>query len=71
MPRRAITLISTACSWVRILGGAKAPIFAQMGQFYFDAVGQYYCGANNKAALMDLLHRKWLARRRSAKRLRC
>jgi hypothetical protein len=46
MPRRAITLISTTSSWVSILGGQKAAIFAQVGQFYFDEVGQYYSGAN-------------------------
>jgi len=41
-----MTLISTACSWVSILGGQKAAIIAQVGQFYFDEVGQYYSGAN-------------------------
>jgi hypothetical protein len=46
MPRRAITLISTTSSWVSILGGQKVAIFAQVGQFYFDEVGQYYSGAN-------------------------
>jgi hypothetical protein len=50
MPRRAITLISTNSSWVSILGGQKAAIFAQVGQFYFDEVGQYYSGANTNAA---------------------
>jgi len=43
-----MTLISTACSWVSILGGQKAAIIAQVGQFYFDEVGQYYSGANTK-----------------------
>ena len=46
MPRRAITLISTCCSWVNILGGHKAAMFAQVGQIYSDQVGQYYSGAN-------------------------
>jgi hypothetical protein len=41
-----MTLISTACSWVSILGGQKAAIIAQVGQFYFDAVDQYYSAAN-------------------------
>ena len=49
MPRRAITLISTTTSWVSILGGQKAAIFAQGGQFYFDEVGQYHSGANSEA----------------------
>jgi hypothetical protein len=48
-----MTLISTACSWVSILGGQKAAIIAQVGQFYFDEVGQYYSGANNFASNMD------------------
>ena len=46
-PRRAITLISTACSWVNIVGGQKATIIAQVGLIYSDGVGQYYIGANN------------------------
>jgi len=45
-----MTLISTACSWVSILGGQKAAIIAQVGQFYFDEVGQYYSGANMYAS---------------------
>jgi len=40
-------LISTACSWVSILGGQKAAILAQVGHFYSDDVGQYYSGANS------------------------
>jgi len=28
------------------MGGAKAAILAQVGQFYSDAVGQYHSGAN-------------------------
>ncbi|WP_178372387.1 hypothetical protein [Pollutimonas bauzanensis] len=39
-------MISTACSWVNIVGGQKTTIFAQVGQFYSGAVGQYYIGAN-------------------------
>jgi hypothetical protein len=46
-PLRAITRISTACSWVNIDGTKKAVILAQVGHFYFGAVGQYYSGANN------------------------
>ncbi|MGH7485175.1 MAG: hypothetical protein ACREMY_06160, partial [bacterium] len=38
--------ISTTCSWVNMLGGPKAAIIARVGQFYSDAVGQYYSGAN-------------------------
>jgi hypothetical protein len=34
-PRRAITRISTACSWVNIGSLKKAAILAQLGQFYF------------------------------------
>ena len=49
MPLRANTRISTACSWVNILGGQKAAIIAQVGQFYSDEVGQYYIGANTFA----------------------
>jgi hypothetical protein len=44
-PLRAITRISTACSWVNI-NSQKAVILAQVGHFYFGAVGQYYFGAN-------------------------
>ena len=47
-PLRAITRISTACSWVNIDGTKKAVILAQVGHFYFGAVGQYYFGANNR-----------------------
>ena len=39
-PLRAITRISTACSWVNI-DSQKAVILAQVGHFYF--------GANTKA----------------------
>ena len=54
-----MTLISTACSWVSILGGQKAAIIAQVGQFYFDEVGQYYSGANNliQAARLQVTNR--------------
>jgi hypothetical protein len=45
-PLRAITRISTASSWVNIDGTEKAVILAQVGHFYFGAVGQYYIGAN-------------------------
>ena len=48
-----MTLISTACSWVSILGGQKAAIIAQVGQFYFDEVGQYYSGANIYRAALE------------------
>jgi transposase len=44
-PLRAITRISTACSWVNI-DGQKAAIVAQVGHFYSGAVGQFYIGAN-------------------------
>lgn len=40
-PRRASTRISTACSWLNIDGSRKAVILAQVGQFYFGAVGQF------------------------------
>ncbi|MGH8850612.1 MAG: hypothetical protein ACREYD_06430, partial [Casimicrobiaceae bacterium] len=40
---------STTCSWVNMLGGPKAAIIARVGQFYSDAVGQYYSGANSLA----------------------
>jgi hypothetical protein len=46
-PRRANTFISTACS-CSILGGEKAAIFTQVGQFYSGEVGQYYIGANTQ-----------------------
>ncbi len=45
-PLRAITRISTASSWVNIDGTAKPVILAQVGHFYFGAVGQYYFGGN-------------------------
>jgi hypothetical protein len=44
-PLRAITRISTACSWVNI-DGQKAAIVAQVGQFHFGTVGQFRIGAN-------------------------
>ena len=44
-PRRANTRISTACSWINI-GGKKAAIIAQVGQFYFGDMGQFCIGAN-------------------------
>ena len=28
------------------MGGKKAAILAQVGQFYLDAVGQFYIGVN-------------------------
>ncbi|MBA3625450.1 MAG: hypothetical protein H0W48_13585 [Methylibium sp.] len=46
-PLRAITRISIASSWVNIDGTAKPVILAQVGHFYFGAVGQYYFGGNN------------------------
>ena len=46
-PLRAITRISTACSWVNI-DGQKAAILAQVDHFYFGAVGQFYIGANTE-----------------------
>lgn len=45
-PLRAITRISTACSWVNI-DGQKTAIVAQVGHFHFGAVGQFYIGANS------------------------
>ena len=50
-PLRAITRISTACSWVNI-DGQKAAIVAQVGHFYSGAVGQFYIGANNRSPVM-------------------
>lgn len=47
-PLRAITRISTACSWVNI-DGQKAVSFAQVGQIYFDAVGQFCIGVDINA----------------------
>jgi hypothetical protein len=46
-PLRAITRISTACSWVNI-DGQKAVSFAQVGQIYFGAVGQLCIGGDNQ-----------------------
>jgi hypothetical protein len=46
-----MTLISTACSWVSILGGQKAAIIAQVDQFYPDAVDQYYSAANKSPSV--------------------
>src|SRR6266496_719318 len=54
MPRRAMTRISTTCSWVNILGGQKAAIIAQVGHFYSDVVGQFYTGANTKTYKLRL-----------------
>ena len=48
-PLRAITRISTACSWVNIDGTEKAVILTQVGHFYFGAVGQYYFGGNSRS----------------------
>ena len=46
-PLRAITLISTACSWVNIGGPQMAAILPQVGQIHFGGVGQFLIGANN------------------------
>jgi len=46
VPLRAMTRISTACSWVNISSPEMAAILPQVGHFYFGAVGQYYSGAN-------------------------
>jgi DNA-binding NtrC family response regulator len=46
-PLRAITRISTACSWVNI-DGQKAVSFAQVGQIYFGAVGQFCIGGDTQ-----------------------
>jgi hypothetical protein len=45
-PLRALTRISTACSWVNI-DGQKTVSFAQVGQIYFGAVGQFYFGGDS------------------------
>ena len=45
-PLRAMTRISTACSWVNIRSPEMAAILPQVGHFYFGAVGQYYFGVN-------------------------
>ena len=45
-PCRARTLISTVCSWVNIDGLEKAAKLAQVDQFYFAGVGQFYTAAN-------------------------
>ena len=45
-PLRAITRISTACSWVNIVDGQKAAILTQVGQIYFGAVGQFSIGGD-------------------------
>lgn len=45
-PCRANIRISTACSWVNMSAAQKTAILAQVGHFYFGAVGQYYVGAN-------------------------
>jgi hypothetical protein len=34
-PLRAITLISTACSWVNVIDGQEAVIVARVGQSHF------------------------------------
>jgi hypothetical protein len=62
-PLRAITRISTACSWVNI-DGQKTVSFAQVGQIYFGAVGQFCIGGDRKVgsgnawirSLIDSLH---------------
>ena len=46
-PLRAITRISTACSWVNIWAAQMAAILTQVGQLYFGEVGQFYIGADN------------------------
>lgn len=48
-PCRANIRISTACSWVNIPAAQKAAILAQVGHFYFGAVGQFYLGVNTGA----------------------
>ena len=63
MPLRANTRISTACSWVNILGGQKAAIIAHVGQLYSDEMGQYYTGANTCLAEGDPIWRSALTRR--------
>jgi len=64
-PRRANTLISTACSWVNI-GGPKAAILAQVGQFYLGAVGQFYIGANSFTTIENglTIRKYWSSARR-------
>ncbi|MCH0587743.1 hypothetical protein KW892_27605, partial [Klebsiella pneumoniae] len=47
-PCRARTLISTVCSWVNIDGLEKAAKLAQVDQFYFAGVGQFYTAANTE-----------------------
>lgn len=60
-PLRAITRISTACSWFNI-NSQKAVILAQVGHFYFGAVGQYYFGANKQVAPRHVgARQRWLA----------
>ncbi|WP_253951884.1 DUF1654 domain-containing protein [Pseudomonas aeruginosa] len=39
-------MISTVCSWVNIDGLEKAAKLAQVDQFYFAGVGQFYTAAN-------------------------
>jgi hypothetical protein len=46
IPSQANSRISTACSWVNIVGGQKAAILAQLCHLYSVAMGQYYPGAN-------------------------
>jgi hypothetical protein len=46
-PLRALTRISTACSWVNI-DSPKTVSFAQVGHFYFGAVGQLCIGGDTQ-----------------------
>ncbi len=62
LPCRDNTRISTHCSWVNI-GGPKTAILYQVGQFYFDDMGQSYIGANSNA--LD----RWAYRNRVTLRL--
>jgi hypothetical protein len=61
-PLRAITRISTACSWVNIDGTEKAVILTQVGHFHFGAVGQYYFGGNTHGRELSSGTRASLAR---------
>jgi hypothetical protein len=49
-----MTRISTACSWVNISSPEMAAILAQVGHFYFGAVGQFYIGANTFEAEAEM-----------------
>lgn len=45
-----------------MVGGQKAAILAQMGQFYSDDVGQYYSDANNSSLGSTQISRKRIQR---------